>query len=652
MLSLVRTLLSVLAGVLVGALALGSILFFQHMQEFAWLHCVGILQVFALPLSLFGGALFYAVTLAAPIPARNRHASLFGLWLVVAPQLSFWLLATDKVFAATYVLVTLGFLVFVFIARKSSCQCPYAIRLPWLGNLALIFLAATFLWPGPPPNLGQIPSSAQQQAMGMEAASAEAPNLALIVLDTLRADHLGCYGYQRPTSPNLDRIATEGALFLHANSVATHTDPSHATMFTGLLPSEHGLSSAVSGMPTHMPTLAEVFSDAGWSTAGLTSNFVLRSRNGFNRGFHVYDDSLVLANALGRCARFLADSCGLGLSYGATALRGNTDINHMFGHFTRPLAIDGKDTTAHALQLLDAMAQEERPFFLFANYMDAHTPYQAPGEAMNQFLEHKPGRFAKRLSKLNFQKSFDALQVEIQNGVDCSEEVGALMDRYDAEIAYLDQQLPPLLEKIKAVSEAQNRDFLVILVGDHGEGFAEHGLLSHGKELWQECLHVPLIFWGSLAEPSVYEEEVSLLDLASTFTAAAGLAPLGRSQDLLTSRTRQAGHLVAEDGPVRSRVHFAPMNGVAVYHQGQKIIFEVQEEQKHLQATHAFHLRRDPLEQTPLSREQMQSLVQSLQEWQQRWWQTYLAGRALESESELNAIDAATLAELGYTADE
>jgi len=637
-----RPVLPLLGGTLLACLVLGSFIYMQNPADLSWLHCVGVMQVLSLPMGLLA-----SVILGFPLRKKGSSHSgnlgfLLGLWVVLAPELAFRLLPSAMMQLGGYALFALG-LGFLAI-RQPNWNLGLAKMSSVIGLAAVLMLGATFLVKGPPPSMGTLP---QQAAVD---ASDQAPNLVLIVLDTLRADHLGCYGYERPTSPNLDRYAAEGMLYRYANSVANHTGPSHATMFTGMLPSEHGLMSAVSGMPTRMPTLAGTLADAGYSTAGLTSNFVLRSRNGFNRGFDIYDDSLVLANSLGRSARLLADSSGVGLVYGATGRR-NSDMNHAFGHYTRPHSVDGDSTTRNAIRLVDRMAAKETPFFLFANYMDVHTPYQAPGNGMERFLEHDPGRFKRRMSNLAFQNRFDKLQGEIDKGEDRAEEVSALMDRYDAEIAFVDAQLPALMEHLQKVSDEQGRKLLVVITGDHGEGFGEHNLLAHGRDLWQETLHVPLITWGNLSPKGVVDEDVSLIDLASTFTAAAGLESLGRSEDLHAGLERELGHLLAEEGPSRSLSHFAPMHRVAVYNQGRKMIFDVEEEAETFAAFGMFDLRADPLEQTPLSRETVAAFTTQLRDWSENWWSLYLIGRAMEAGAELNSVDAATLAELGYTSE-
>lgn len=648
---LLRTLLPQLGGALLASIALGTVIFLRMEEAVSWMQLVGVMQVLAFPVCLIS-ALASGIVLRKAAANHARTLSFgFGVWLVLGPEVASWIFPKSSVMWGGYALVTAGFLVMTFLARGKTHGSEHGRfwRLP--GIAALPWMATTFLLAGPAPDMGAFPSTAHQDALGIPAASAQAPNLALIVLDTLRADHLGCYGYPRATSPNLDRWAAEGGLYLHANSVATHTGPSHASMFTGMLPSEHGLMSAVSGMPTRMPTLAGNLADAGYSTAGLTSNFVLRSRNGFDRGFHVYDDSLVIANSLGRVARYLADQSGLGLVYGASGPGRNLDMNHAFGRHTRPHGVDGDGTTANAVALIEEMGNLERPFFLFANYMDAHTPYQAPREWMDKFLEHDPGRFKKRTNNLIFQKRFDALQKEMEAGEDRSEELNALIDRYDSEIAFMDAQLPPLMEKMQAVSEAQGRDLLVLIVSDHGEGFMEHGLLAHGKELWQECLHVPLIAWGSLAPKGTFDTDVSLIDLASTFTAAAGLDPMGRSRDLVAGLDRELGHLVAEEGPARSLSHFAEMHRLAVYDSGKKLLYTVDNEQDLLHADGLYDLRADPMEQSPLDETALQAFVVRMAAWSDSWWDIYQLGRSMESGSELSDADRATLAELGYTAD-
>jgi len=204
---------------------------------------------------------------------------------------------------------------------------------------------------------------------------------------------------------------------------------------------------------------------------------------------------------------------------------------------------------------------------------------------------------------------------------------------------------------LQKVSDAQGRKLLVVITSDHGEGFGEHNILAHGRELWQETLHVPLITWGSASPQGVVEEDVSLIDLASTFTAAAGLESLGRSQDLHAGLDRVLGHLMAEEGPSRSLSHFAPMHRVAVYGEGRKMIYDVEEEAENFSPFGLFDLRADPLEQSPLAETEVTALTERLQSWADRWWRLYLAGREMEAGAELNSMDAATLAELGYTSE-
>ena len=642
LLSWLRPILSLLGGTLLACLLLGSLIYTQNPEGVDWLHCIGAMQMLSLPIGVLATVLLM-LRLRGKESANIASLSfLLGLWVVIAPEMAYRFFPASMVLTGGYFLLVFG-LIFLGV-RKPTWSFAFHKTCARTGVIAILIVTAAFLVEGPPPGMGSLPK--QTAAV----APSDAPNLALIVLDTLRADHLGCYGYDRPTSPNLDRIASEGMLYLYANSVANHTGPSHATMFTGMLPSEHGLMSAVSGMPTRMPTMPGVLADAGYSTAGLTSNFVLRSRNGFSRGFDLYDDSLVMHTSMGRSARLIADSSGVGRTYGASGYR-NKDMNHVFGHYARPRNGNGDSTTRHAIKLVDRMAEKETPFFLFANYMDVHTPYQAPGDAMNRFLEHDPGRFKNRMSARIFQNRFEGLQAEIDNGNDVTEEVGALIDRYDAEIAFVDQQLTALLEHLQKVSDAQGRSLLVVITGDHGEGFAEHNLLAHGRGLWQETLHVPLITWGSASPQGIVKEEVSLIDIASTFTAAAGLESLGRSQDLHDGLDRELGHLVAEEGPSRSLSHFAPMYRVAVYGEGRKIIYDIEEETESFSPFGLFDLRADPLEQIPLSAAEITALTDRLDSWADRWWRFYLTGREIESGTELNSMDAATLSELGYTSE-
>lgn len=280
------------------------------------------------------------------------------------------------------------------------------------------------------------------------------PSVLLITLDTTRADRLGCYGYDKQTSPNVDRFADRAILYEFAYAASSWTLPSHASLFTGLLAREHGALSA-SG-PNRRPlaesftTLAELLSAAGYETAAIVSGPALRREFGVAQGFARYDDD--------------------------------------FNRFERMHGKRAAVVADRAIEYIDGFGS--RPYFLFLNFFDPHAPYWPPApfnEGLQQAtaLSKISGDFVERLEAGEKARSVD--------GLDASERIAldAARAGYDAEIRYMDHHVGRVLAAVEDGERA--RETLVVITGDHGESFGEHYLLSHGAHLYEDNVRVPLI---------------------------------------------------------------------------------------------------------------------------------------------------------------
>jgi len=320
-----------------------------------------------------------------------------------------------------------------------------------------------------------------------------APNVLLIVMDTVRARSLSLYGYNRPTTPNLERWARQGVVFDMALSTAPWTLKAHGTMFSGLyareFPGNFEEPVSIGG-----PVLAEVMRDRGYLTGGFVANLLYTSReSGLERGFVHYDDyrvSLrqVLLHSWIPHARFFVD---------LAHCRSLRDVWRVVTHPT--LELDARDFNHRtyerrpAGQINDAFlewqaANSGRPFFAFLNYFDAH-PYEAPRE---------------------FQRKF-ALAGKINQGL------------YDGAVAYIDSEINRLLTELQERNVLDNT--IVVITSDHGEQFGEHGLTFHANSLYLPLLHVPLIIRYPPAIPAGRRTEtaVTLRDLAKTIADLAEL---------------------------------------------------------------------------------------------------------------------------------
>jgi len=381
---------------------------------------------------------------------------------------------------------------------------------------------------------------AERRALGkLPPASPEAPNVLLIVLDTVRAQSLSLYGYARPTTPELERWAKRGVMFERAVSTAPWTLPSHASMFTGCLPYEHSADWSTPLDTTH-PTLAEVLGAHGYLSAGFVANLIYCNyARGLNRGFIYYEDyptspgQVILSSSLGR------------------AVASNNTLRNALGYHEVLNRKTAADVNTDFLRWLSH--QGRRPFFVFLNYMDAHEPYLPPGPFDVQFGHQRPrGHFwhspvdAGRMDK--WKMSAQELQVE--------------RDAYDGAIAYLDHHLGRLFAGLEKGGVLEKT--LVIITSDHGEEFGEHGLFGHGVSLYLPSLHVPLLisFPSRVPAGTRVREPVSLRDLPATVLDLLKLEGRprfpGNSLVRHWNGTSAPASLVTE--PLLSEVNFAPNN--------------------------------------------------------------------------------------------
>ena len=336
------------------------------------------------------------------------------------------------------------------------------------------------------------------------------PNLLLITVDALRADHLGCLGYARSLSPAFDRLAAEGVLFTQA---IAHGPRSPAS-FPAILSSIYQFSTAEHGLPAGAATLAEVLQRHGYTTAGFCAgNVYISGYYGYQRGFEQFRDFLTLKpgsgaperKSSGRLAPLksflrhaLEDSGrydGAFLLFSST-LRGKKNIADMAKAEDEHPFEDGETLNEEAVAWLSQ--PRDRPFFLWLHYMDVHFPY-LPRVAHLQASDY--GRFALSLLCLLFKRHAYPRRV--------------LIDLYDDRIREMDRILDRLLNRLRAGSLLE--DTVIVLTADHGEDFAEHGGWTHSAKLYDELLRIPLMIKApGLAAGTVIEDQVGLIDLAPT----------------------------------------------------------------------------------------------------------------------------------------
>ncbi|MBL8977421.1 MAG: sulfatase [Gemmatimonadetes bacterium] len=324
------------------------------------------------------------------------------------------------------------------------------------------------------------------------------PNVLLLVLDTVRAFNLGMYGYPRPTSPNLDAFAATGARFEQAFSTAPWTLPSHASLFTGHQAHESRADWMVPLEDT-VATVAEVLSRYGFVTAGFSANTDYASEEvGLARGFTRFEDYTLSPARLLRHSQL------------ALAVARNRTLRRLLGAYDNLGRKHAPEVTARILGWLDDRPAE-KPFFIFANYYDAHRPYLPPAPWNRKFAADG-GSIDPRLDRTG--RPGDAARAERTQGA---------IDAYDGAIAYLDDELGRLFAELGRRKLLTNT--LVIITSDHGEEFGEHGIFDHGNSLYRQSLQVPLVIRldNRIPPGSVVDEAVSLRDIPATITDLTGL---------------------------------------------------------------------------------------------------------------------------------
>ncbi len=322
-----------------------------------------------------------------------------------------------------------------------------------------------------------------------------APNVLILVLDTVRALSLSAYGYRRPTSPTLARLAARGIRFDRAVATSPWTLPTHATLFTGKYP--HELSAGWSApLDRTFPTLAERLTSLGYVTGGFAANLRYCSYEfGINRGFGFYRDYDVSADEMWRTS-------SLSLAVAMWLIQKS-------GGYNAPGRLFAERMNERVLAWLEDGARRDRarPFFAFVNYYDAHGPYAPPAPYDTMFSGKEP--------PTRDSGSGDFTQ----------EEITGLVDAYDASIAYLDHHIGELLAALEQRGLLENT--VIIVTSDHGEEFNEHGQMNHGNTLYFPSLHVPLILAGGPGIPRgvAVADPVTLRDVPATVLDLVGAPP-------------------------------------------------------------------------------------------------------------------------------
>ncbi len=465
---LVATWFGIFAGLTEG----GGLLLFQRINWTQWGRLVHVSKEVLWISPLVDLSFFLIVSLSVWLISRlsQRIPSIQVLvFLLTFLTIYDWLALTNRLYHRACLIMALGVAVAFtrWIAKREASSVTFWKKsTPWL---AAVFLLTWWAiqggkWAHEKIAVARLPAAPQS-----------APNVLVIVLDTLRADHLSSYGYSRPTSPEIDRIASQGVLFENAIAPCSWSLPSHASLLTGRAPSEHGMQN-VQAMPwpgwgekslSGYPALGEVLRHRGYRTGAFSANRIYFTRNvGLGRGFiHFEDyfdsvgDSFVRTLYGREFARLYLDRSEnskvtralryLGLeSWLDKDSEGSGDFGGAYGVRKRASAVNQE-----LMQWIDR--DRQHPFFAFLNYLDVHYSYGGP-----------PG-----YPKPDWDR-------------------GTTVDEYDAGLKYVDDYIGRLLRELE---RREARNTIVVITSDHGESLGAHGLSYHGAALYRELIQVPLI---------------------------------------------------------------------------------------------------------------------------------------------------------------
>jgi arylsulfatase A-like enzyme len=321
-----------------------------------------------------------------------------------------------------------------------------------------------------------------------ESSAEEKPNVLLIVIDTLRWDHVSSYNYPPKTTPSIDEFAREAVQYQTAISQSPWTTPSHAAIFTGQYPSRNGVDGRNIHLHRDNNTMAEVLARNGYQTAGFINNVYIRRQTGLAQGFQQYEEFW-------------------GRNEGSSLMLLIEFLQEKF----RPRSDKGAAETSRALaNWLDHDWNSKSPFFLFTHFMEPHAPYGSTKEYLQKFLP--AGVQPDSAHRVN--QDAELYICDKLNMTDGDFEI--LRSLYDSDIRYLDNIIGGLLELLRSRNLIDNT--IVILTADHGENFGEHHLMSHELSVYDTLVRVPLLirYPRNLPAGSKFENPVQLIDLFPT----------------------------------------------------------------------------------------------------------------------------------------
>jgi arylsulfatase A-like enzyme len=449
--------------------------------------------------------------------------TIVGVWLVGAVGIV-WLnliylprSTAPLSLAGTAISLAMVALVSRFAARVARAAAVRHESHPWFARRT--FAACLCLGLGGPLAAGFV-SAATSTARGATIAlpAPDGPNVLIVVIDALRADHLSLYGYGRRTSPALDRWAERGVVFTRAYAQAPWTKPAVATILTGLYPVSHGADTAIAALPEDVPYLPELLHRRGYRTAIVSANPFVSKVFGFGRGV-----DYCVGTEASPLSVLMAGHALVRLGDVLPPIHGFARAVFRLERRLRPnLRGPGGDAGTMVRSLLGWVDRDARPFFAYLHLIEPHSPYTPPPPFRYAFL---PAATTLRPAMERVPTYSGVLPVDVAPVVPVADRSGMLA-LYDGEVLCADHWVDVLLSGLDRRGLLDHT--LVVVTADHGEAFGDHGAWGHGHSLFDELIHIPLLVLGpnGLVRPGWRSAApVRQIDLEPTILAACGVHP-------------------------------------------------------------------------------------------------------------------------------
>ena len=392
------------------------------------------------------------------------------------------------------------------------------------------------------------------------------PNVIIIVMDTARADHFSCYGHHRSTTPNIDAIAKESVQFLRAYSTGAWTPPAHASLFTGMYNSKHGVFNGHVQLEQTYSTLAEVLTADGYKTICFSNNPWVSQVTGLTRGFEESIEKWRKQKSVREAAILKLKSLLPEKVYNF--------LRTLKKKVSPPMRDKGAYETNVLIQSwLEETSKDNKPFFIFINYLEPHLPYKPVRPYDRRFIEDRHSESRVLSVNQDMRKQWAGVVKMTREDFDI------LSGLYNGELSYLDWRMGELFQYLREKNILDNT--ILIITSDHGENLGEHGLMDHQLCLYDTLVRVPLIIrWPAKLGAEVNGNK--LVSIADIFPTMLNLLDIKFSyseelqgQDIFSNDPRD--HIFSEyESPIQemheNRKYYPPDFDPSIFDRALKVV--------------------------------------------------------------------------------